>query len=249
MNKVYNEFPGHAYDLLHPFMTEAQRKTVRQALSEGTRGEIFEIGMDGLRPSSDTSNWVPMHICQLMATTLAIEGEQGYNPELYWRVQAAYERFLQDGVLRDGTTFEGMGHNNGQELQMLVMSAKRGSLLFASETVRRHISHFYLAVTEPWGWGGLAEGTDGISPSKYEHAQGAFTWDETNGGVAGGPKHQDVHVYKYLFPDSPVVDFVFRTAVANYTGLDNIVNHAFGSKWGACTALYMALFASDADST
>ena len=52
-----------------------------------------------------------------------------------------------------------MGHNNGQELQMLLMMARRGSLIFASRTIRRFISHFYTAVTEPWGW---THGTDGI---------------------------------------------------------------------------------------
>lgn len=168
MNLVYNEFLGHAYDFLASWMNEEQRATVRKALSIATAKGMFEISMDGLRPSSDTSNWVPMHLCQLMTNTLAIEGEAGYNPELYWRVAAAYERFMQDGLLRDGTSFEGMGHNNGQELQMLLMMAKRGSNLWASKTIRRHVSHFYLAVTEPWGFAHDQDGTGGGS-------NGAFT--------------------------------------------------------------------------
>ena len=53
-----------------------------------------------------------MHMTILMINTLAIEGEEGSNPELYWRMHAAYERLWQDGVLRDGASFEGMGHNN-----------------------------------------------------------------------------------------------------------------------------------------
>ena len=36
----------------------------------------------------------------MMVNTLAIEGEDGSNPELYWRMHAAYERVWQDGVLR-----------------------------------------------------------------------------------------------------------------------------------------------------
>merc|ERR1711937_786758 len=101
---------------------------------------------------------------------------------------------------------------------MLIMSAKRGSLLFASETIRNHISRFYLAVTEPWGF---VHGTDGLPRG----IGGAFTWDETNGGVGCTGKHSDVQMVKYLFPSDPVVDFVFRTNIANYSGLANEVKH------------------------
>eukprot|EP01048_Picozoa_sp_COSAG05_P022993 COSAG05_NODE_4805_length_1364_cov_1.621344_1_plen_401_part_10 len=58
MNIVYNEFLGHAYDFLAPWMNGEQRATVRKALGLATAKGMFEISMDGLRPSSDTSNWV-----------------------------------------------------------------------------------------------------------------------------------------------------------------------------------------------
>ena len=93
---------------------------------------------------------------------------------VYWRAHASYERFMQDGVLRDGASFEGMGHNNGQEMQMLVMMARHGgSLLFASETVRNHIEHFHLAVMEPWGFNHTA---DGIGQDNHGSGGGSFTW-------------------------------------------------------------------------
>ena len=60
---------------------------------------------------------------------------------------------------------------------MLMMMARRGSLIFASRTVRRFISHFYTAVTEPWGW---THGTDGIPANNFVTNAGSFTWDETN---------------------------------------------------------------------
>mgnify|MGYP004357545565 CR=1 FL=1 len=37
---------------------------------------------------------------RVVSSALAIEGEEGSNPELYWRMHAAYERVWQDGVLR-----------------------------------------------------------------------------------------------------------------------------------------------------
>ena len=82
-----------------------------------------------------------------------------------------------------------MGHNNGQELQMLLMMARRGSLIFASRTVRRFISHFYTAVTEPWGW---THGTDGIPANNFVTNAGSFTWDETNGGVGLGESRLNI---------------------------------------------------------
>ena len=92
MNLVYCEFLGHSYDFLHPFMTATQRVSVRGALALATRGHMWVIGMDGLRPSGGvTSNWLPMHICQLMVNALAIEGEEGYNPDLFWRVHQGEE--------------------------------------------------------------------------------------------------------------------------------------------------------------
>ena len=117
-------------------MTTAQAATVRQCLATITRGKVWIIGMDALRPSTGTSNWVPMHTTQLLMNTLAIEGEEGYNAELLPRIVASYERVLQDGLLRDGASFEGMGHNNGFEFQMLLALARRGSNLFAAQTVR-----------------------------------------------------------------------------------------------------------------
>ena len=181
-----------------------------------------------------------MHMTILMINTLAIEGEEGSNPELYWRMHAAYERLWQDGVLRDGASFEGMGHNNGEALQMLLMMARRGSNVFASRTVRRFIAHFYAAVTEPWGW---RHGTDGIPVNNYVTNAGSFTWDETNGGVGLGPRHVDVDVIKYLYPTDPLVDWVYRTEMANCSRLDG--QPRITDKWGVSAMLYRAIVAED----
>ena len=72
---------------------------------------------------------------------------------------------------------------------MLLMMARRGSLIFASRTVRRFISHFYTAVTEPWGW---THGTDGIPANNFVTNAGSFTWDETNGGVGLGESRLNI---------------------------------------------------------
>ena len=80
---------------------------------------------------------------------------------------------------------------------MLLMMARRGSLIFASRTIRRFISHFYTAVTEPWGW---THGTDGIPANNFVTNAGSFTWDETNGGVGLDESRYDIAASSGLHP-------------------------------------------------
>eukprot|EP01079_Euglenida_sp_SAG-EU17-18_P002249 gene2249-3121_t len=65
MGLCYYEFFGQAYDLLHPFMSEDQRTLARSALALASGPGMWSIGMDGLRPTTGTSNWVPMHTTQV----------------------------------------------------------------------------------------------------------------------------------------------------------------------------------------
>lgn len=206
---VYREFMGLGYDMLAPFMSEVQRSSVRQALSLAT-GEMWSIGMDSLRsPSTGTSNWVPTHMMHLLLNTLAIEGEPGYHPTLLPRLEAAYERFLTDGLRRDGTTFEGMGKDSIWG-QMLLALRRRGSLLPALSNVLAHPRDFYLGVTAPHGWTDHSDGGAG---------DGSFVWDEMDGGSQCASKYADIATLKFLYPDDPRIDFVYRTGMANLTRL------------------------------
>jgi hypothetical protein len=233
---VFKSYLGHAYDFTATYMNATERATVQKALALSTQGDMWSIGMDGLRPSTDVSNWVPMHLTQLMVNTLALEGEPGYNQALIWRVHAAYERFWQDGVLRDGASFEGLGHNNGMQAQMLLALAKRGSLLFAARSYRNMIRRLYMGVMEPWGCCGKT----------FYNAAGSWTWDETNGGVAGDAKDADVSVAKYLFPSDPTVDFVYRTSLANYTAIEGkYIAHQFADAWNPFGYLFRLLTVVD----
>ena len=53
----------------------------------------------------------------------------------------------------------------------------------------------------------------------------------------------DVDVVKHLFPTDPLVDFVYRTEMANYSRLDNQPH--ITDKWGVSEMLYRAIVAED----
>jgi len=232
---VNREFVGLGYDFMAPMMNEKQRASVRTALTLSTRG-MWSIGMDAVRsPSTDTSNWVPTHMMHLMTNALAIEGESGYDPELFPRLEAGFERFFVTGLTIDGTTFEGMGKDCIQG-NVLLMLARRGSLLPALANVVAHARDFYFAVSSPLGSTYLG------TPGRLTSSAGSFTWDEMLGGVQERSRYADVAVLKHLYPTEPLIDFVFRTEMANLTALSDF-NIRF--PYSGMVFLYRAVSARD----
>ena len=106
------------------------------------------------------------------------------------------------------------------------------------------MTHFYLGVMEPWGW---LHGSDGLPADGWTTNGGSFTWDETNGGSGATARHCDVQYLKLLFPDDPVVDFVYRTAMANFTMIKKNSNNFIRDIWGITAFLYEAIAATDWD--
>ena len=53
----------------------------------------------------------------------------------------------------------------------------------------------------------------------------------------------DVDVVKHLFPSDPLIDFVYRTEMANYSRLDGQPH--ITDKWGVSEMLYRAIVAQD----
>lgn len=204
---VFREFLGLGYDFLAGELTSEQAEVVRHELSLATT-QMWSIGLDALRSAStDTSNWCPTHMMHLLINTLAIEGEEGYDPTLLPRIEAGYERFLTIGLTRDGATFEGMGKDSVLS-EVLLILARRGSVLPTLTNVVGHVRNFYFAVTSPLGW-----------TSQAGNPAGAFTWDEMLGGVQELSRYADVAVIKHLYPDDPVIDFVFMAEMGNLTRL------------------------------
>jgi hypothetical protein len=202
----YGDTLGWGYDFVYNHMTDAQRTSVRRTLALMTN-EIWNVGLDGLPGfNSNVSNWIPLTGQTLLFNTLAIEGEEGSDPDLALRYMALYDRMCDSMAFPDGATFEGMG-KGWIGLETYFALAKRGHKGIFSEMARNHLRKFYIHCMEPYGYG--------------------FNWDEVNGGSNtpsnGALGFRDVQVAKFLFPADPLVDFVYRNACgtnynAKFTG-------------------------------
>ena len=200
---------GYAYDFAYNFMTPAQQQAVRRALILGTTNQ-WSIGMD-VPPgfNCNNSNWILNNSLYLIMDALAVEGEEGSDPNVIPRSIATFERFYSTGVLPDGALYEGMGKGALYEESLLAI-AKRGVLLHSAKSTLNYYRQFAIGCLETTGYG--------------------FTWDELLGGNFGVLKYADSPVMKWFFPNDPVIDFLHRNELgANYLSSPNLtgVNSAF----------------------
>jgi len=99
---------GLTYDFLYNTMTPEQRVPVRQLLSKMTQWR--QTMGTGMITPDNSSNWRTFHDHILIAS-LAIEGEEGYDPEVYTQtLNKLREFFTQYGVFRSGYAHEGWGY-------------------------------------------------------------------------------------------------------------------------------------------
>ncbi|MGB0930975.1 MAG: PKD domain-containing protein, partial [Chitinophagales bacterium] len=161
------EHMAYCYDLNFNAMTTAQQDAVRAALAK-TIPENPRYGSQ-TEPYATTSNWVGLNTFELL-TNLAIEGEEGYKPNLTVEYMRSYYAFLTYGWYESGTPYEGMGKNY-QFVGALVAAAKRGYSLLSHPNVKAYGQNFLPAITQPYGYAFM--GTD---------AWGGFGWDVETGG-------------------------------------------------------------------
>ncbi|MEI6074002.1 MAG: LamG-like jellyroll fold domain-containing protein [Verrucomicrobiota bacterium] len=194
---VYRDCIGWSYDFAYNFMNATQQASVRRTLALMTTN-MWNIGMDTAPGfNGNCSNWIPLTGQTLLVNGLAIEGENGVDPNLMLRYQAQYDRMCSAYVFTDGCIYEGMGKGWIGE-QTFWALARRGDMALATLNVRNHIRQYYLHAMETFGFG--------------------WTWDEMLGGNNAGAKLDDVITAKYLFPTDPLVDFQYRNAwTANYS--------------------------------
>ena len=218
---VYRDCIGWSYDFAYNFMNATQQATVRRTLALMT-ANMWNLGMDALPGfNGNCSNWIPLTGQTLLVNGLAIEGENGADPNLLLRYQAQFDRMCSAFVFTDGCIYEGMG-KGWIGTQTFWELARRGDLALATPNVRNHIRQYYLHAMETFGYG--------------------WTWDEMLGSNNQGAKLDDVIVAKYLYPTDPLVDFQYRNAFgANYT--NGVQSVSSGSPM--YHALLQAICASD----
>jgi hypothetical protein len=221
---------GLGYDFAYNWLDEAQRDTVRETLAEATAGMSF-IGQETLPAlRANTSNWTPMHMRFIFMIT-AIEGEKGYDPAAYKRCVEGYKRYMSVNIFPAGEMFEGMGKNWVMAENVFPL-AKRGENLLSLVNFRNQATGYYLHAMFPWG----REGGK------------CFTFYDSLGGTGNGVSGDDLHVLKYLYPNDPTLDFVYRNSVGEkYERFSGRLR--FGHLMNVYPALMRAIFAQDYDSS
>ena len=204
----YNFFGGEhmaiCYDLNFNAMTTGQQDTVRMALAAINRAVPRYGGT--LTPHATTSNWATLNNFEAIIN-FSIEGETGYNPELTTQFMRALRNFITYGWYDSGAGYEGMGKNY-QFVGMLVVYAKRGYSLLGHPNVKAFGTHFLPSMMAPYGHAFTA----------YD-AWGGSGNDQTTGGYKFNAS--DVLGLKWVFPNDPSVDFVWRNYIEKWYRLNS----------------------------
>jgi hypothetical protein len=206
---------GFSYDFLYNYMSDEQRNAIRGVIARSIAGKESH-GM-GMKAEERTYNWMP-HGMSLVLVALAIEGEEGYEPEIYKKSVEVMRDFLVYGIYPDGVPRECMhyfnfGMGSGGSAAMVAM-AKRGDNLLGSPHFNK-LKNWYVHSAEPFGY--------------------AFSMHGDTSNDHGGLLDNYV-LMKTLFPTDPVVDFSWRNRIRdNYSGLtyrgDFLFCALFGKNW------------------
>jgi hypothetical protein len=178
------------YDLLYSWMTETQRALVRRTIADAINDK-WSTGLDavyGVRGH----NWACWMTGDIMINAMAIEGEDGFDPELLARCITFYKQFLFTAAgPRDGSPFPGMAKHSITTGKLLAI-ARRGVRLAAASMPYNHYRQYNLHCFQPFG--------------------GYQIVDDLRGSSMGGVHLSDLSVVKYVYPNDPVIDYVYRRA-------------------------------------
>lgn len=157
---IGNDNLAWGYDCAATWMTEAQKTLMRRVISKATKGKR-SYGMNGPTRWRDT-NWVGWDL-QFFLTTMAIEGEEGYDPAIYPKAKETARAYLDWGINENGTILETNGKNGaGFEYAMLSLQvlARHGDNLFGHPHLRK-LTAAQCAMVAPAGEVNVNNGTWG----------------------------------------------------------------------------------------
>ncbi|MGA1531215.1 MAG: hypothetical protein ACO398_10805 [Kiritimatiellia bacterium] len=196
-----------SYDLLYNDMTDEERAIVRAALAAATEGRRSH-GMGEPRGRA-ISNHYGYH-GDLAVMLAAIEGEEGFDEKTWEGIRQVLVDHWEIGVTPGGYYHEDgyfhLGFREGS--RGLLVLARRGYNVFETPKYRK------------WA--------ESLAQDLEPFENGSMI-----GGASGGPdswKYPDFAIImKYMLPDDPVVDYVYRWTVGtnyrkNHRGL---FSHAF----------------------
>ncbi|MFP4055581.1 MAG: hypothetical protein ACLF0G_01795 [Candidatus Brocadiia bacterium] len=180
---------GLTYDWAYGWMTDEQRATCRKAIAAITRGKTY-LGLDHLPAfPATTSNWNIIH-ANLLPMVLAIEGEEGYDRDVYLRIVEGLRKWVAVASGPRGAPFEGL-NKSAYGAKWLLPLARRGEPLVGTRHSKAHARRFLLHTMVPWG--------------------GEHVFETGIGGLRA-----DIRIFKHAHPADPVVDILYASTV---TGL------------------------------
>lgn len=214
------------YDFLFPVLTAEQRRLLHAELA-ATTGLHDNYGTFNTAESS-RSNWATFSYW--LNQVLAIEGEEGFNDLKVRGMYRGWRNLLTYGWFQSGATFEGEGKNQVGMDGVLLFAARQRDYGFENLA-----GHPYLR----------AYARRFLPHSVNPMLSGFHKYDLLGGSRAssGGFAPMDNLGFKFMFPDDPVVDWVYRQAVGeNYDNVPDRPDGYFNA------LLFYAIYATDFDS-
>lgn len=181
-------FLPYAYDFDYNFMTAEQQRTTRGVLSLLTKGR-YSLGME-LPPHWRIWNFLGLSTYEALFS-LAIEGEEGYDPRIYKRTVELIRDYLAYSINPSGMAHESVGyHSAGMSHTTFTMiaMANRGDNLFTESHYRAMFDQWFLQTLQPYGGEWFSDGDLGNFPVGTEPTM----------------------VNKYFYPNDRKLDYVFQ---------------------------------------
>jgi hypothetical protein len=190
-NGVGGHLLGYAYDFGYPFMTDAQRATVRKTIAAATFGKLW---MGARLPHHFRNwNWIAVGL-QLPLLSLAIEGEEGYDPRVYRLGVEIARDYLTYGISGSGTSTEAVGYTQFGLVwgnPFFVAAQRRGADLLGNSHHRAMLD-WYLHSTVP----------------------ARDQWLSRGDGGERGPAIWTLAMWRYFFPNDPKAAAIWRSFLA-----------------------------------
>ena len=186
-NSLFNV--AYTYDLAYPWLSSNARTLLHDFLAAHTRTGDHYGSLEVAETT--TSNWSTFTYA--LTSLLAIEGEAGFNDLRYLGYLRSFRNFFTYGWYESGACFEGMGKDQlGSDA--LVMFALRGEDVVGHP----HMLNYYR----------------NRLPKDILPGSDQFIAYDRWGGYRS-PRAFDAMGLKYLYPNDPEINWVYRRAIGS----------------------------------
>lgn len=186
---------GYAYDFAYNYMTDAQRATVRGLIAKMTAGRVW---MGALLPHHFRNwNWIMVGTGQPLLS-LAIEGEDGYDPRVYKLGVEIARDYLAYAISPNGMSTEAVGYTQFGFVwgaPFMVACARRGEPML-TQSHHRAMIDWYLHSMLPFGG----------------------QWESHGDGGDAGPAIWTLSMWRYFFPTDPKIETLWQNYVKSTDG-------------------------------